>query len=95
MNDVDKAIESIDKHIQAQVGVLSTGRGIITNAAGLNALIDAKDNLIAMQKPQAKAKPAKKEAVQEGSLTCEHCGATGLTKLTYGRWHGDRCKEKK
>jgi hypothetical protein len=75
MNDVDKAIESIDKHIQAQVGVLTTGRGIITNAAGLNALIDAKDNLIAMQdmlKPAAapRAAPRKKVVVnsKRGSI---------------------------
>lgn len=90
MNDVDEAIENIDKQIQAQVGVLNTGRGIIPNAAGLNALIEAKTHLLAMQGTSKKG-----PAVAVEGLTCEHCGTTGLNKAMYGRWHGDKCKSKK
>ena len=89
---IDQAIDNIEKHIQAQINVMTTGRGIISNAAGFNALIEAKAHLTAMK--GKKSKP-KKEAASEGTLTCEHCNQTGLTALTYGRWHGDKCKEKK
>lgn len=96
MNDVEsKALARIESSIKATLSTIALGRGLGAQAAELNDLVKAKENILAMQKPKVKAKPAKKEAVQEGTLTCEHCGATGLTKLTYGRWHGDKCKDKK
>lgn len=98
MNEVniDQALEKLEIGINSQIQAIAISRGLAANAQALNEMIIAKNNILAMQKPKpkAKAKPAKKEA-QEGTLTCEHCGATGLTKLTYSRWHGDKCKEKK
>lgn len=87
--NLDDAIENVSKHIEAQVNVLNTGRGIIPNAAGLNDLIEAKKNLLAMKGVVKKAPVASVEG-----LTCEHCGTTGLTKAMYGRWHGDKCSKK-
>lgn len=95
---IDQAIDNIEKHLQAQINVLTTGRGIITNAAGFNALVEAKQHLIEM-KPK-KVKPKKKVVSTETTetadilVTCEYCKKSGLTALTYGRWHGDKCKVK-
>jgi len=96
MIDVEvKALTRIESSISSVLSTIALGRGLGAQASELNNLITAKENILAMQRLNAKAKPAKKEAVQEGSVTCEHCGQTGLTKLTYGRWHGDKCKGKK
>ena len=89
-----QALEKLDVGIESQINAIAISRGLAANAQALNELINATNNLLAMNKPKAKAKPAKKE-VKEENLTCEHCGATGLTKLTYSRWHGDNCKENK
>jgi len=97
MNDyIDDAVKNIDMHIAAQVKTLTAARGTMPNAAGLNDLIEAKKNLLSMKgSTKIVVKPAKKEVVQEGTLTCEYCGVTGLNKATYVRWHGDKCKSKK
>jgi hypothetical protein len=96
MNDVEgKALARIESSIKMTLSTIALGRGLGAQASELNNLIKAKENILAMQRLNAKAKPAKKEVTQEGSVTCEHCGQTGLTKLTYGRWHGDKCKGKK
>jgi hypothetical protein len=90
MNDyIDAAVKNIDTHIAAQVKTLTAARGTMPNAAGLNDLIEAKKNLLAMKGVVKKAP----EVSVEG-LTCEHCGTTGLTKAMYGRWHGDKCSKK-
>ena len=91
---IEKAIKNLDNNIDVQINVLSTGRNLAVNAAGFCELVKAREILLGMNL-QTKVSPAKKEVTQEGSLTCEHCGQTGLTKLTYGRWHGDKCKGKK
>ena len=80
---IEEALESIERNIEAQIRVLATSRGIINNSAGLNELIEAKNNLISM-----KVKPS------NGLITCEHCGEAN-TKAMHGRWHGDKCKMKK
>ena len=58
MNDyIDAAINNIDMHIAAQVKTLTAARGTMPNAAGLNDLIEARNNIVAMKKP-AKASVA-------------------------------------
>ena len=96
MNDenVDQALEKLEIGINAQIQAIAISRGLAANAQALNELVNAKNNILAMQKPKPKTK-AKAKSSKEETLTCEHCGTTGLTKLTYSRWHGDKCKEKK
>ena len=90
----DQALEKLEIGINAQIQAIAISRGLAANAQALNELVNAKNNILAMQKPKPKTK-AKSKSSKEETLTCEHCGTTGLTKLTYSRWHGDKCKEKK
>jgi len=81
---IDQALDKLEINIQAQIKALTSGRGIAANAQAFNDLILAKNTLLSM-------KPKQKVA----TFTCEHCGATDLTKNNHGRWHGDNCKHKK
>ena len=85
---IDQAIDKINIAIEAQIGVLATGRAVAGNAQVFNELVKSKEILIGM-KGGIKSAPKK-----EDTFTCEHCGTTGLTKAMYGRWHGDACKKK-
>jgi|SaaInlV_110m_DNA_1040235.scaffolds.fasta_scaffold02883_3 hypothetical protein len=70
MTDVEqKAIDKLTSSIKSAIGVLALGRGVGSQAAILNDLITARNNIEAMTKP-AKAPvaprrpaPAKKAAV--------------------------------
>ena len=87
---IEEAINKLDMGIQAQVAVLASGRGLAGNSQSFNELVKAKETLEKMQK-----NPKKKKDI-EADLTCEYCGATGLTKLTLSRWHKDgKCLQEK
>jgi len=89
MNDdqvKNEAIEQLDKAIKAQIAVLGSGRAIAGNASSFNSLIEAKNTLMNMNSGNNKKE-------EDGNLTCEVCGTTGLTKAMYGRWHGKSCKK--
>ena len=90
MNDyIEASVKNIDMHILAQVKTLTAARGTMSNAAGLNDLLEAKKNLLSM-KGSVKSAPV----VDSGLIKCEHCGEEN-TKAMHGRWHGDKCKSKK
>ena len=90
MNDyIEASVKNIDMHILAQVKTLTAARGTMSNAAGLNDLLEAKKNLLSM-KGSVKSVPV----VDSGLIKCEHCGEEN-TKAMHGRWHGDKCKSKK
>jgi len=66
MNDVEKKVlEKIETGIKATLNTMALGRGLGAQAGELNALIEAKKNILAIRKPLlAKVKPAVKVKVK-------------------------------
>ena len=66
MNDVEKKVlEKIETGIKATLNTMALGRGLGAQAGELNALIEAKKNILAIRKPlPAKVKPAAKVKVK-------------------------------
>jgi len=70
MTDVEqKAIDKLNSSIKSTIGVLALGRGIGAQAAILNDLINARNNIVAMTAPTKAATAPRKPAAKKAAVT--------------------------